>query len=338
METPTSVGGIPSRGVPHGLSLIDQAVQSGHHWFVRSDIRDFFTRIPLAQVTSFIEASVDDEQFCALFSQALATNLTNKQELEERHHFPLFPSSETGVAQGSALSALAGNIVLEKFDKDMNGRGVVCVRYIDDFILLGKTQTKVVAAFKSAQDQLRQLGMTVYAPSDQAARRAGKVDEGNIHNGTDVLGYRISARSLQPCSAAQRTLLSKLDEIVRQAKAAMQKAASGDVSAHSYLYHHAMVMMHRVTWGWSQSFKYTNVPHVLQNLDKQVDARVGELNAVARRHTIDASPLTRRRVSGIHLLQDCYGAPLPSVMLQQGDQNADDTVLAAAPLRRLATA
>src|SRR5262249_1299296 len=134
MESPTSVGGIPSRGVPHGLSLIDQAVKSRHHWFIRSDIRDFFTRVPLGQVTSFIEASLEDEQFCSLFSQAPATNLINKQELEERHHFTLFPSSETGVAQGSALSALAGNIVLEKFDRDMNGRGIICVRYIDDFI------------------------------------------------------------------------------------------------------------------------------------------------------------------------------------------------------------
>jgi hypothetical protein len=289
-------------------------------------------------VVGFVEASADDEQFCTLFSQALATNLTNKKELEERHHFTLFPNSETGVAQGSALSALAGNIVLENFDKDMNGRGIICVRYIDDFILLGKTQAKVAAAFKSAQDRLRQLGMTVYDPSDQAARQAGKVDEGNIHNGTDVLGYRISARALQPCSAAQHALLSKLDDIVSQARMAMQKAASRDISSHSYLYHHAMVMMHRVTWGWSQSFKYTNVPHVLQSLDQQIDARIVELTAIIRSHTADASPQMRRRVSGIHLLQDCHSAPLPSVPLHQNAYEGVNSAVVSAPLRGLATA
>jgi hypothetical protein len=139
METPTSVGGIPSRGVPHGLSLIDRAVQDGHYWFVRSDIRDFFTHIPVAQVVSFLRDSISDDAFCRLFADALATNLCNREELEERNHFTLFPDSEIGVAQGSALSALAGNIVLQEFDEAMNGRGIVCVRYIDDFILLGET-------------------------------------------------------------------------------------------------------------------------------------------------------------------------------------------------------
>ncbi|SFO81492.1 Reverse transcriptase (RNA-dependent DNA polymerase) [Bradyrhizobium sp. Ghvi] len=313
METPTSVGGIQSRGVPLGLSLIDNAVRNGYHWFIRSDIRDFFTRIPIADVVDFVRKATSDDAFCNLFAQALATNLANKQELEERNHFTLFPSTEVGVAQGSALSALAGNIVLREFDTAMNGRGLICVRYIDDFILLGRTEAKVVAAFKSAQDRLRKLGMTCYDPSDPAALRDGKVDQGNIHAGTDVLGYRISARSLQPSNKAQDALLTKLDEIIGQARAAMQGAAKGKVSSQVYLYHQAMVMMNRVTWGWSQSFKYTNAQHVLQNLDDRIDAKIAELRRIANSWTNGGSPLTRRRVAGFHLLQDCYACPLPEL-------------------------
>jgi hypothetical protein len=313
MKTPTSVGGILGRGVPLGLSLIDRAVKDGHHWFIRSDIRDFFTRIPVAQIVNFLRESVQDEAFCNLFADALATNLVNKDELEERNHFKLFPNAEIGVAQGSALSALAGNIVLKEFDTAMNGRDIVCVRYIDDFILMGKNPTKVATAFKSAQDRLRKLGMACYELSDPIARREGKVDEGNIHNGTDVLGYRISARSLQPSAAAQAELLKKLDTVLKQAKAAMQNAAAGKPSSHSYLYHQAMVTMGRIIWGWSQSFKYANAQHVLQNLDKQIDVRIAELQRAARDCTNDASPTSRRRVAGIHLLQDTHAFPLPEL-------------------------
>ena len=128
METRTSVGGIKNRGVPHGLSLIDDAVRSGKSWFVRSDIKEFFTRIPLAQVNEFISRAVADQQFAELFKTALATNLTNKAEPEERDQFILFPDADVGVAQGSALSALAANIALRDFDEQMNGRGIVCVR------------------------------------------------------------------------------------------------------------------------------------------------------------------------------------------------------------------
>ena len=38
MATPTSIGGIPERGVPHGLAIITKAVGAGNHWFVRSTI------------------------------------------------------------------------------------------------------------------------------------------------------------------------------------------------------------------------------------------------------------------------------------------------------------
>jgi hypothetical protein len=161
METRTSVGGIRERGVPHGLALIDQAIREGHHWFIRSDIQNFFTCIPLSDVNNFVRKSVSDQQFADLFESALATTLMNRLELEERQHFLLFPDSETGVAQGSALSALAGNIALRHFDQQMNGREIVCVRYIDDFILLGKSQVKVRAAFASAQKLLARMEMDV---------------------------------------------------------------------------------------------------------------------------------------------------------------------------------
>jgi hypothetical protein len=142
---------------------------------------------------------------------------------------------------------------------------------------------------------------------------------------------------LQPSDAAQKALLSKLDEIVSQARTAMHNAASGNVRSPSYLYHHAMVMMHKVTWGWSQSFKYTNVPHVLRSLDRQIDARISELQNIARRYTADASPLTRRRVTGVHLLQDTFAAPLPSIVLRQGA--SENSVYAATliPSRGAAT-
>src|SRR5437868_12477402 len=87
-----------------------------------------FTRIPLAEVNEFIARAAPDPRFASIFKAALTTNLANKAELEERTHFKLFPSEDVGVAQGSALSALAANIALREFDTQMNDRGIVCVR------------------------------------------------------------------------------------------------------------------------------------------------------------------------------------------------------------------
>jgi RNA-directed DNA polymerase len=256
METRTSVGGIKARGVPHGLTLIDEAVRSGKSWFIRSDIKNFFTRIPLTEVNAFIARAVADPQFEQIFRTALITNLANKAELEERNHVKLFPDNDVGVAQGSALSALAANIALRDFDKCMNGRGIVCIRYIDDFIMLGPTRANVQAAYASARKQLALMGMDVYDHTDTAARGDGKFDEGNIHDGTDVLGYRVSGHSRQPSSAAMKAFSKKCDNLVGQAKKDMRLAASGQPS-HGLCYHQAMVLLHKTIRGWSQAFRHT---------------------------------------------------------------------------------
>lgn len=313
MATLTSVGGIRKRGVPHGLALIDRAVRAGNHWFVRTDIQNFFTRIPKADISAFIRGAVGDASFVALFEQALATNLENQEELEERRLFKLFPDPIIGVAQGSALSALSGNIALREFDEKMNGRNIDCVRYIDDFILLGPSEAKVHAAYRSAQKFLRGIGMEVYDPSDAQARKDGKVDAGNIYNGTDVLGYRVSGTSRQPSAKAQKKFLEKLDRIASVAEREMELAAKGSSSSHVSRYYQSMVLLHNVIWGWSQSFCHTTATHVFEQLDKEIDKRIETLQRHAYHLIPTGDAATRRRVMGVHLLSETLEHPLPDI-------------------------
>jgi len=313
METRTSVGGIKERGVPHGLSLIDEAVRSGKPWFVRSDIKEFFTRIPLAEVNEFIAKAMPDPRFASIFKAALTTNLANKAELEERTHFKLFPSEDVGVAQGSALSALAANIALREFDIQMNDRGIVCVRYIDDFIMLGATRAKVQKAYEAAREHLTSMGMDVYDRADAAARSAGKFDEGNIYDGTDVLGYRVSGTSRQPSSAAMQAFKKKCGSLVGEAKKEMRLAASGQSTRPGHGYHQAMVLLHKTVRGWSQAFRHTTASQAFKSFDKEIDRYIEELRTFANDLTRGATNEVRRRVMGVQLLTDTPSHPLPAV-------------------------
>lgn len=314
MDTPTSVGGIKKRGVPHGLAVIDQAIAGGRSWFVRSDIRNFFTQIPKKDVAAFIEGAVADQRFISLFIRALETNLENKEELEERNYYKLFPDEETGVAQGSALSALAGNIALRSFDENMNKRGIVCVRYIDDFILLGESEAKVLKAYRAAQLHLQSMGMNVYDISDRKAQRDGKVDAGNIFNGTDVLGYRISGRSRQPSAAACTEFLSKIDKLMKRARDEIFDVTRNKSESHDFRYHQSMVKLHRLVWGWSQSFRHSTARQVFASLDDQIDSRISSLNSAFYRAVDKNDVVTRRRVAGIHRLSDTAIYDLPAVI------------------------
>jgi hypothetical protein len=197
----------------------------------------------------------------------------------------------------------------------MNGRDIVCVRYIDDFIILGPSEAKVQAAYQSARTMLKGMGMDVYDLSDNKARKDGKVDDGNIHDGTDVLGYRISALSLQPCAAARKKFLEKLDKVVKDAKREMKAAADGTSRSHNARYCQSMLKLHEIVWGWSQSFRHTTAKHVFEEIDKDIDRRIKSIQKEARRLIPIGDMMTRRRVSGVHLLADTAEHPLPEAYL-----------------------
>ena len=58
------------------------------------------------------------------------------QELQGYVHD--FQSGDIGVAQGNSLSPLLGNLLLKDFDSAMNSLpNIRCIRFIDDFIILG---------------------------------------------------------------------------------------------------------------------------------------------------------------------------------------------------------
>ena len=48
--------------------------------------------------------------------------------------------TEEGSSQGGNLSSLLVNIYLNEFDKEFIKRGVSCIRYVDDIVLLAKSR------------------------------------------------------------------------------------------------------------------------------------------------------------------------------------------------------
>ena len=170
-----SFGGIKGRGVREALEAAYDAVTSGAEHYVRSDIASFFTQIPKTNVLERIGGVVADPDFMKLLKKAVHVELSNLKTL--RDDAELFPLHEVGVAQGCCLSPLIGNVLLGRFDEQMNGRGIVCLRYIDDFLILGPTKSKVRRAFESAQKLLDHHGLRAYDPERdrwEGRRRNGR--------------------------------------------------------------------------------------------------------------------------------------------------------------------
>ena len=137
---------------PTVLPKLIRRSESGKKWFVRSDISGFFDGVPRADILAKLGQHIEDERFLALLGRATEVVLANEKALGEDRK--CFPKDDIGVAQGSPLSPLFGNILLWEFDKRFNDRGIICVRFIDDFVLLGEAEGNVRNAFASARSHL----------------------------------------------------------------------------------------------------------------------------------------------------------------------------------------
>jgi hypothetical protein len=108
LQTPTSFGGIGGRGRDDEIHAACNAIEGGATHFLRSDIREFFTRIPRDVVFRALDALVPDSELLEFAKQATETELANLSKLgPDASYFPLY---EIGVAQGCCLSPLMGNL------------------------------------------------------------------------------------------------------------------------------------------------------------------------------------------------------------------------------------
>lgn len=302
IQHPTSVGGVPERSVPHGLKLINEAFQSGATHFVRSDISGFFDHIPRKQVLALLAEEISDESFLRLLDAATTVTLANEIALGEDRG--VFPTNEEGVAQGSPLSPLFGNILLYDFDLKMNGRGMTCVRFIDDFVILGNKEASVKKAYLNGNKLLTDLNLDCHDPFE-SERNKDKSDQGQVTQGFTFLGYYCEPGLFQPSESARKKILSTIDEHLSLARWAIKKVNREQSSfSHRQRYAQSQVLIDQVLRGWGESFAYGTSTSTIANLDEQISHKLDEFRKWYASFIKNMSWRERRRTGGVCLLQD----------------------------------
>ena len=132
-------GGVPGDqfGVPRAVVRVHSSIQD-KSYFIRTDVKAFFVHVPRERAIRCVLDHVADPDFEKLFIDATTTEIDDAERYGPE--IGLFPIHDEGVAQGSCLSPLLCNLLLAEFDERMNGRGIVMVRYIDDFLILARDQ------------------------------------------------------------------------------------------------------------------------------------------------------------------------------------------------------
>ena len=269
LRTRTSVGGIPGKGASDAVQLISAAISAGATHYIRSDIVNFFTKVPTAQLIQSIREQTGDDDFAHLIESGLKVELENASDPMVSEWIDLFPNGEIGVPQGSSLSAFCANYVLRRFDVGLNGPNLTTIRYIDDFVILGDSESAVRDAWIYALGFLDELGLEAHMPEFGST----KASQGKLSDGFDFLSYRFRQGQIGLSRDAKKRLLQDIDTEIRAAKRSIQTSWT-EPRRTEPRFAQTLEHLDRKVRGWGDSFRDVNQRVEFAQLDDKIMARI----------------------------------------------------------------
>lgn len=120
-------------------------------------------------------------------------------------------TTEKGVPQGAVISPLLANVYLDEFDKIISASDVKLVRYADDFLVLARTQDRIVQAYGEVVEALTQIKLEMHPQKTQIA---------NFEQGFRFLGHGFLQQAIFPLESAKEKSSNSKKKLL---KSRMQK-------------------------------------------------------------------------------------------------------------------
>jgi group II intron reverse transcriptase/maturase len=127
-----SYGFRPNRNAQQAVLKAQEYINSGYHHIVDIDLKSFFDEVDHCILLQLLYRKVKCPPTLRLIRKWLRAPILINGKLTKRRK---------GVPQGSPLSPLLSNIMLNELDKELEKRGLRYIRYADDFSIYTKSNT-----------------------------------------------------------------------------------------------------------------------------------------------------------------------------------------------------
>lgn len=183
----------------------------------------------------------------------------------------------------------------------MNSRGITCIRYVDDFIVTGRTRKDVTRSMEAAKALLGNLKMDIYDPSKSPKKAfIGQIGEPHV-----FLGYKLLPGNFPPADAACERLMDKIEILLAKGKRSISKAVTDRaLTNQDQCYAQTIVSLDHVVRGWRTSFRASDCPEVFRRIDKDIDRRLSNFKAFYLQKVTKRTPALQRRALRVHLLSE----------------------------------
>jgi len=129
--SPNSYGFRPKRSAHQALNRCKEHITMGYKYAVDMDLEKFFDTVNQSKLIEILSRTVKDGRVISLIHKYLKAGIVVRHKFEE---------TEIGVSQGSPLSPLLSNIMLNELDKELERRGHRFACYADDLVILCKSK------------------------------------------------------------------------------------------------------------------------------------------------------------------------------------------------------
>ncbi len=157
-----SYGFRPNRSAHQAMEKVLFYLNEGCEWVIDLDIEKYFDTVNHDKLISILREKVKDDVTLHLVRSFLRAGIMEDGIIHR---------NEEGVPQGGPLSPILSNIYLDRFDKELESRGLQFVRYADDCNIFVKSEMSANRVMKSVSSWLeRKLFLKVNMTKTKVVR------------------------------------------------------------------------------------------------------------------------------------------------------------------------
>jgi RNA-directed DNA polymerase len=246
---PHSFGYRPGRSAHQAVERARQFINDDAAWCADFDLDSFFDRVQHDALMARVARRVDDKRVLGLIRRYLEAGVMDGG---------LVHWSEEGTPQGSPLSPLLSNVMLDDLDWELERRGHRFVRYADDVTVYVKSERAGQRVMASISEYVeRRLKLKV-------SRQKSAVD---LAKKRPLLGFRFFGRDrevkVRIDPSARKRVKDRLRQLTSRKRGVSMERRIEEIN--------------RYTVGWTNYYALADTPSVFEGLDTWLRRRLRQV-------------------------------------------------------------
>ncbi len=243
----SSYGFRPGRSCEQAVIKLLECFNDGYIWVVDIDLEKFFDNVCHDKLISIIMKTIHDGELVSLIRKYLVSGVMENGVVSP---------SKTGTPQGSNLSPLLSNIMLNELDKELEKRGLNFTRYADDCVIVVKSEKAANRVMESITKFIeKKLGLKVNAEKSKVARpnQIKYLGFGFYYTETGVIKPKPHLKSI-------KKFKKKLKQLTKR---------SWSISLGNRI-----IKLNQVIRGWINYFRIADMKGQLTSISKHLNRRI----------------------------------------------------------------